>query len=68
MQLLSTVVSFHVKEDQDISCTMGGKKEWLALHQVLAAKLCSTSIYMFGTTTTKLSILLKFWGCGYSYT
>ena len=36
---LNTVVSCHVKE---ISCTKGGR---LALHQVLAGKLCFTFIY-----------------------
>ena len=45
---LSTVVSFHVKENQEISCTKGSTMygEWLALHQVLADKLCYTLIYM----------------------
>ena len=38
---LSMVVSFHVKENPEISCTKGGTMygEWLALHQVLADKL-----------------------------
>ena len=39
---LSMVVSFHVKENPEISCTKGGTMygEWLALHQVLVYKLC----------------------------
>ena len=38
----------HVKENQEISCTKGGAVygEWLALHQVLAGKLCYTFIYI----------------------
>ena len=35
--------------------------EWLALHQVLADKL-------YYTVLIKLSMLFKFWGCGYLYT
>ena len=39
---LSMVVSFHVKENPEISCAKGGTmyREWLALHQILADKLC----------------------------
>ena len=52
---LSTVVSFHMKENQlHKGGTMYG--EWLDLHHVLAGKLC----YMLGTTV-KLSMLFKFW-------
>ena len=52
---LSTVVSFHMKENQlHKGDTMYG--EWLNLHHVLAGKLC----YMLGTTF-KLSMLFKFW-------
>ena len=39
--------------------------EWLALHQIPAGKLCYTFIYIHAN---KLSMLLKFWGCGYTYT
>ena len=53
-----------------ISYTKGGTMygEWLALHQVLADKLCYTfNLIMLGTTT-ELSMLFMVWGCGYSYT
>ena len=38
---LSVVVSFHVKENSEISCTkeVAMYGEWLVLHQVLADKL-----------------------------
>ena len=53
-----------------ISCTKGGTmyRECLALNQVPAGKLCYTfNLIMLGTTS-KLSMLFKFLGCGYSYT
>ena len=43
MKLPEYSCQLSVKENQEISCTKGGK---LALYQVLAGKLCFTFIYI----------------------
>ena len=62
MQLPETVVSFHVKESaaqREVPCTESG---WPFIRFQLA-NYVTLYIYMLGTTN-KLSVLLKFWGCG----
>ena len=41
--------------------------EWLALHLVLADNYVTHLFIYMLATTIKLSMLLKFWGCGYSH-
>ena len=47
---LSTVVSVHMKENQEISCILKGSTmygEWLALHQVLRSWQIMLHIYLY---------------------